>query len=236
MSVTLSDSWAAPHLKDNCVDGNPDTFCHSKHAHGWWVAFTLDEPTCINSVTVLNRHSCCQDRIVGSGISIVNQGTEIWTDTFDKNVMKYTWNLAGGPQSPVDVSNALVVSPLQQMFDAGWEWTGCAHNDHGGSHLVGGIWCHSQKQMHLKVPMSGGPSSCTATWSNAYSNTGADGFVRLMKNGVQLDEARANEQKTVTFDYKDGDAIEFWEGFAIIKVTADWLSCGDLVGPPMVGR
>jgi len=95
MKVTISDSWAAPHLKDNCVDGRDDTFCHSGSATGWWVAFTLDTPTCINTIEVRNRHNCCQDRIVGAGISILNQGTEIWTDTFDVNMMKYKWNLAG---------------------------------------------------------------------------------------------------------------------------------------------
>jgi hypothetical protein len=95
MKVTLSDSWSAPHLKDNCVDGRDDTFCHSKHTHGWWVAFNLEEPTCINTIEVTNRHNCCQDRIVGAGISIVNQGTEIWTDSFEENKPKYMFDLLG---------------------------------------------------------------------------------------------------------------------------------------------
>jgi hypothetical protein len=94
MQVSLSDSWAAPHLKDNCVDGDPNTFCHSAHPKGWWVAFTLEEPTCIETITVLNRHNGWHDRIIGSGISVINQGTEIWTDTFDTAAFRYEWNLA----------------------------------------------------------------------------------------------------------------------------------------------
>jgi len=224
MKVTLSDSWAAPHLKDNCVDGNPDTFCHSKNPKGWWVAFTLEEPTCIETITVLNRHNGWHDRIVGAGISVINQGTEIFTDTFDSTKKSYEWNLRDGGK--VDVSAALVTSSKSAMLAAGWSWTGCTTSHHGGDNLDNGIWCHSQEEMHLKIPMSGGPSWCTATFMNGYGNTAANGFVRFMKNGVQLGEARANSQATVSFEYRAGDALELWEGFAIAKVPANWIQCG----------
>jgi hypothetical protein len=231
MKVTLSDSWAAPHLKDNCVDGNPDTFCHSKNPKGWWVAFTLEEPTCIETITVLNRHDGWHDRIVGAGISVINQGTEIFTDTFDSTKKSYEWNLREGGK--VDVSAALVTSSKSAMLAAGWSWTGCTTSHHGGDNLDSGIWCHSQEEMHLKIPMSGGPSWCTATFMNGYGNTAANGFVRFMKNGVQLGEARANSQATVSFEYHAGDALELWEGFAIAKVPANWIQCGPqpLEGP-----
>jgi hypothetical protein len=225
MKVTLSDSWAAPHLKDNCVDGNPNTFCHSKNQKGWWVAFTLAEPTCIESISVLNRHNGWHDRIVGAGISVINQGTEIWTDTFDSASTKYNWNL-GEDSGKVDLSAALVTSSKEAMLGAGWSWTGCTTGHHGGSNLDTGIWCHSQAEMHLKIPIKGGPAWCTATFMNGYGNTAANGFVRFMQNGKQLGEARANSQATVSFEYRAGDAIELWEGFAIAKVPSNWIQCG----------
>jgi hypothetical protein len=224
--VTLSDSWSAPHLKDNCVDGDPNTFCHSKHAHGWWVAFTLDEPTCINSITVLNRHNGWHERIVGSGISIINQGTEIWTETFETKMQKYHWDLVDGSSGKVNLANALVIDTKQNMLDAGWTWTGCSTGHHGGDSLANGIWCHSEEQMKLRVPMTGGPSWCTATWMNNYGGGGGNGFVRLMKNGVQMGQATQNQQASATFEYRAGDLIEIWEGFAIAKVSPDWLQCG----------
>lgn len=143
---------------------------------------------------------------------------------------EYNWNFV---DHSIDVSDALVVSSKQEMLDAGWSWTGCETNDHGGSSLSQGIWCHSGKQMHLKVPLTTSQSTrCTATWMNDYSGGGNDGFVRLMKNGVQLGEARQNQQSSVTFDYHPGDALEFWEGFAIAKVGADWIKCGIIVDRP----
>jgi len=126
---------------------------------------------------------------------------------------------------PVVVDNALVCGSKAEMLAAGWTWTGCSYDHHGGDSLCGGIWCHSEEEMHLHVPMSGGPSTCTATFQNAYSNTASNGFVRLMKNGQQLEEALANEEKTVSFTYAEGDLIEIWEGFAIAKANTNWLQC-----------
>jgi len=156
MSVTLSDSWAAPHLKDNCVDGDPNTFCHSKHTHGWWVAFNLDEPTCINTIEILNRHNCCQDRIVGAGISIVNQGTEIWRDSIDENKPKYSFDLLGA--NGVDGDN-------------------CGGLDGGNWNLVrhvpaGNAWHPATDQLR-GTDVYGSPDGPLASspWTTAFSST-----------------------------------------------------------------
>jgi hypothetical protein len=129
--------------------------------------------------------------------------------------------------APVAVDKALVCGSKAEMLAAGWTWTGCSYDHHGGDSLCGGggIWCHSQEEMHLRVPLTGGPSTCTATWQNAHGYTSSTNFVRLMKNGQQLGEAMALEEKTVTFTFAEGDEIEFWEGFAIVKVSANWLHC-----------
>jgi hypothetical protein len=126
---------------------------------------------------------------------------------------------------PFELASASEISSRNAMLAAGWSWTGCPVDYHGGDNLLNGIWCHSEAQMHLKVPPLGGTGTCTATWSNGYGGVGGEGFVRLMKNGQQLGEALANEEKTVTFSYTAGDELEFWEGFAIAKAKAGWLQC-----------
>jgi tyrosinase len=95
MTVTISDEYSATHNKDNCVDGNLHSFCHSKNPTGWWVSFKLDAPTCIESIEVVNRKDCCAHRIEGAGIKILNRGTDIWQDTFEGVESSYTWTLSG---------------------------------------------------------------------------------------------------------------------------------------------
>lgn len=128
-------------------------------------------------------------------------------------------------KKPFALESAKKVCSKSDMLAAGWSWTGCPNNHHGGSSLCAGIWCHSEAQMHLKVPPLAGSGTCTATWQNAHNSGVGNNFVRLMKNGEQLGEALANEEKTVTFSYTEGDELELWEGFAIAKATEDWLSC-----------
>jgi tyrosinase len=95
MTVSISDEHSATHNKDNCVDGNLHSFCHSKNPTGWWVSFKLDAPTCIESIEVINRKDCCAHRIDGAGIKILNRGTGIWQDTFEGVQGTYTWTLGG---------------------------------------------------------------------------------------------------------------------------------------------
>merc|ERR1712216_212016 len=99
-----------------------------------------------------------------------------------------------------------------------------------GSSLKHGIWCHSEAQMILHVPMPHIPigfvSACTATFRNNYFNTASNGFVGLRKNGQQIMHALANSEASITFDYVRGDKIELWEGFAIIQAKDNWLECG----------
>jgi hypothetical protein len=153
MQVTMSDSLGVPHVKENCVDGNPETFCHSRNTKDWWAAFTLEEPTCIETITVLNRGTSPDhfwSRIVGAGISVINQGTEIFTDTFDSPKKSYEWDLREGgmwedgkvdvPQLTEGPISAQIISehdtydhrfPAKNVLDSTWQ---------GGSHNNGQTW------------------------------------------------------------------------------------------------
>jgi hypothetical protein len=229
LTATMSDSVWTTFPPSSCVDGNEGNFCHGQI--GAWITVKLPTPSCIHNIRVVNRKDCCQDRILGGNIEIKNQGVSVWQGGFKETKQEYLFEF-DGMDAPY-TAKANVIASKSEMLAAGWSWTGCAQNDHGGENLLTqGIWCHSQKQMHLKVPSLYGSGRCTATWSNAYSNTGHDGFVRLMKNGVQLGEAKAHQTKTVTFDYVEGDELEFWEGFAIAKTPQNWLTCE---APGMVG-
>lgn len=133
------------------------------------------------------------------------------------------------PNGPsINVAPALAINSKEEMFANGYTWTGCPTNHHGGSSLASGIWCHSEAQMHLKIPLVGS-GRCTAAFMNAHQSGVANNFVRLVLNGNVIGESVCTSagcsSKPVTFDFKLGDSLEFWEGFAIIKVGQNWLQC-----------
>ena len=78
----------------------------------------------------------------------------------------------------------------------------------------------------MHVPLAGGPSTCTATFTNS-NEEGRFGnhWVRLLLNGEILAEAGNMQTKTVTFDFKDGDDVVLQEGYAVMKFAADWIKC-----------
>lgn len=89
----------------NCVDGNPDTMCHTNSGPFWFSA-KLEEPTCIESIQVDNRNNCCQDRIKGSTIEVRNGGTQVWSSVFAEAVHKYAWNMADQSLLQSNMSNS----------------------------------------------------------------------------------------------------------------------------------
>lgn len=211
----------------NCVDGDENTFCAGEV--GGWLSVKLKAATCIEHIKVVNRLDCgstCSRRIVGGHIKILNCGTMVWQDGFKSDQKTYEFTFEGSVEaSGLDTANANVINTKSNMLGAGWTWTGCPTTRHGGDSLQKGIWCHSEEEMHLKVPAISGSGKCTATWTNDYENTNNKGFVKLMLNGKELGDAKAHQTKTVTFHYNEGDKLEFWEGFAIAKTGANWLSC-----------
>lgn len=128
----------------------------------------------------------------------------------------------------INLAPALAINSKADMLAAGWHWTGCPVSHHGGSSPKNGIWCHSQAQMHLQVPLVGS-GRCTATFTNNHRSSVGENFVRLVHNGHIIKESTCNGHgctaQTVTFDFSLGDKLEFWEGFAIIKLGDDWIKC-----------
>ena len=59
MSSTL-----APHSAANCIDGDPNTFCHSlENQASPWLSVGLAASSAINYILLHNRRDCCQDRL-----------------------------------------------------------------------------------------------------------------------------------------------------------------------------
>ena len=175
-----------------------------------WMANDFDDSAWRNA-----EQGAHYGQIAGSKMAICNSDGPGW--------LFRTPNLAATAPA-ISIESAKKVCSKSAMLGAGWHWTGCAENDHGGSSPCAGIWCHSQKQMHLQVPMSG-TGRCTATWMNAHDSGVGDNFVRLVHNGNVIGEALRMETKTATFDFAAGDKLEVWEGFAIIKFAEDWIQC-----------
>lgn len=103
----LSSKWSNSWKAENCLDGDPETGCHSgrNQATNWWATFKLDEPTCINSIKIVNRPTShceglpkskrCTGRFVGADVSVLNQGTMLWTDRVESDQPSWEWTLAG---------------------------------------------------------------------------------------------------------------------------------------------
>ena len=111
------------------------------------------------------------------------------------------------------------------MAEAGFEMEGCDSTQVSGN-MQTGIWCPRQESLKMHVPLAGGPSTCTATFTNS-NEEGRFGnhWVRLLLNGEILAEAGNMQTKTVTFDFKDGDDVVLQEGYAVMKFAADWIKC-----------
>jgi hypothetical protein len=74
----------------NLVDGNPATFAHTKTGDKEWIKITLASDMPITKIIIANRTDCCQDRMIGVVLTILNAANaSVFTQTFTSALAEY---------------------------------------------------------------------------------------------------------------------------------------------------
>ena len=90
-TATLSTTYSADWGPGMAIDGNIDTGAHSQiAATGQWLEIALDQPYDLLEISLVNRASCCDERILGNIIIAMDA---------DRNVM-YTSDPIAGEHAP----------------------------------------------------------------------------------------------------------------------------------------
>ena len=68
----------------DCNDANLYDFCHTCDCgtDGDGAKLTITSPIPVDQVVVYNRYDCCQYRIVGATITLIQGGVQKWQDSF----------------------------------------------------------------------------------------------------------------------------------------------------------
>ena len=77
----------------NFVDGNLNNFVHTSCYDVPWIEVDLGGMTDIYKIVVYNRVDCCQYRIVGTILQLMNEGREMIyvSDPIRTTNQSYTW-------------------------------------------------------------------------------------------------------------------------------------------------
>merc|ERR1719210_834958 len=120
----------------------------------------------------------------------------------------------------------------QMMVDEGWDFSSMTHGNSAGSFFEG--WGESARQGRMGYVLTGS-GQAKVVYSNKHISTVANNEVKLYLNDVLLDTAPGDaEQRTVQFNFVDGDLLLFTEGFAIINLFEITISrpCEECVNGP----
>ena len=82
----------------NLIDGIYETFACTNNGPNQWFSLDLGKDIPISQIIIINRKDCCQDRIVGSILTIVkSDGTEVFSSTLTSLKSEYilTPNVTG---------------------------------------------------------------------------------------------------------------------------------------------
>ena len=73
-TVTMSSGYAGNDMfpGKNLVNTNTSDFAHTSCGDKGWMKIDLGEPTHISKITVFNRVDCCQFRLIGTIVEIIN--------------------------------------------------------------------------------------------------------------------------------------------------------------------
>jgi len=89
----------------NFVDGRGDSFVHTSCNSVPWIQVDLGKTTTIYKVVVWNRNDCCQSRILGTKLTVLNEDQEFVyiSNQINTTNQTYTW-LPPDPNVKVDVA------------------------------------------------------------------------------------------------------------------------------------
>ena len=89
----------------NFVDGKGDTFVHTSCYSVPWIQVDLGRTTTIYKIVVWNRNECCQSRVLGTKLSIINEQQEVIyiSDPVSSTNQTYTW-LPPSPTILLDIA------------------------------------------------------------------------------------------------------------------------------------
>lgn len=79
----------------NLIKDDGDSFAHTAFQKGAFVQLDFGKDVPIDQIVVVNRKSCCQDRVVGATVSIIKNGgtgdKPEWSTTITTNALYYTF-------------------------------------------------------------------------------------------------------------------------------------------------
>jgi hypothetical protein len=104
--VTKPDGWQGDVFPvQNFVDGRGDSFVHTSCGNVPWIQVDLGRTTTIYKVVVWNRNDCCQSRVVGTKLTVLNDDQEFMYISHPINTTNqtYTW-FPPNPEVKVDVA------------------------------------------------------------------------------------------------------------------------------------
>ena len=107
--MTKPDGWGGDVFPaKNFVDGVGNTFVHTSCYTVPWIEVDLGKITTIDKIVILNRKDCCQNRIIGSTVSILDEDRApvYISNAITVTAKSYTWL----PSSPkVQIGDNLLV-------------------------------------------------------------------------------------------------------------------------------
>jgi hypothetical protein len=104
-----------------CVDGDPDTYCHSNTEENARLSIDISGHI-IDTVIVINRLDCCQDRLNGASIFILEDSKQLlWSDQFDYDsspaYVFYQISPTSTPTSLLQLVSLLALMLVQNSMD-----------------------------------------------------------------------------------------------------------------------
>ena len=114
-AVTKPDGWSGDVFPvKNFVDGRGDSFVHTSCSGVPWIEVDLGKTTPIDKVVVWNRNDCCQSRVVGTVLSILDEDKAVvyLSNPITTTNMTYTWN---PPSAAVRVDVAEDAKPAAKV-------------------------------------------------------------------------------------------------------------------------